>query len=220
MPPHRVALRPVSVPRGVAGWCVIVLCAGVIVLWLDGSAHAQDGTAAVHSHSLRQDDTALHEIDRAQRLRDLFLITSEEGWGYFEEMERHAERRRFISHYRKAALRRLRSWSLDLFAAEWPDGLGFGDHGGNAPRADTWASRAFDWLVDGTDLELAYGGGDGLTFSLGRDLDWRGGGWLVGSRVEVNPLAGEVALDLDLGRTSVGCSVSRDTATVSWTIPF
>ena len=220
MPLHRVALRPFLVPCGVARWWVIALCAGMIVLWLDGSACAQDGTAAVHSHSLHQDDTALQQIDRAQRLRDLFLITSEEGLGYFEELERHAERRRFISHYRKAALRRLRSWSLDLFAAEWPDGLGFGDHRGEAPRPDTWVGRALDWLVSGTDVELAYGGGAGLTFSLGRDLDWQGGGWLVGSRVEVNPVMGEVALDLDLGRTSVGCSVSRDEAIVSWSIPF
>ena len=70
-------------------------------------------------------------------------------------------------------------------------------------------------------MELGYGAGNGLSLTFGRDLDWRGPPWLVRSRVEVDPVGGEMTLDFDLRRTSVACALARDgEATLSWTIPF
>jgi len=207
---------------GRVGWsCVAVLCTVAVLLGIDRSAYADDGVTAVHSHSLRQDDTTLLEMDREQRLRDLALVTPEEGLGYFEELERRRHRTRFVSHYRKMALRQVRSWSLDLFAGEWSEDSSSADGPGPEPAGGTWLSRTMDWLVNGTDVELGYGAGNGLSVSFGRDLDWRGPAWLVKSRVEVDPLIGEVLLDLDLRRTSVLCEVTQGgEAKVSWKIPF
>jgi len=218
--PYRVDLCLVPFPSRVGWSCAVVLCTVVFLLVLDRSARADDG-GTVHSHSLRQNDTTLLEIDRERRLRDRFLVTPEEGLGYFEEIERQRHRRHFVGHYRKVALRRVRDWSLDLFAGEWSDGLSFANGHGEAPGEGTWVGRAIDRLVNGTDVELGYGAGDGLSVSFGRDLDWRGPVWLVRSRVEVDPLVGEMTLDFHLRRTSVACAVSRDgDATVSWTLPF
>jgi len=218
---HRLDLFLVPLPGGLGWWCLMALCTVVMVPAIAGSARAEDGVNAVRSQSLRQDDTTLLEFDRERRMRDLFLVTHEEGLGYFEEIERQRRRRRFVSHYRKLALRQVRSWSLGLFADEWSDGLSLAEGHGAAPGSGTWVSRTIDRLVNGTDVELAYGAGDGLTFSVGRDLDWWRPAWLVRSRVEVDPLAGEVMLDFDLRRTSVACAVTDGGgATISWTIPF
>jgi len=199
----------------------MALCAVVIVPAIAGSARAEEGVKGVHSHSLRQDDTTLLQMDREQRLRDLFLVPPEEGLGYFEEIERQRHRHRFISHYRKIALRQVRSWSLDLFTGEWSDGLSSSAGHEAESGTGTWVSRTIDRLVNGTDVELGYGAGNGLSVTFGRDLGWRGPPWLVRSRVEVDPLGGEMALDFDLRRTSVACALTRDgEATVSWKIPF
>jgi hypothetical protein len=184
-----------------------------------GAARAEEG--AVHSHSLHQADTPLLQMDRERRLRDLSLVTPEEGLGYFEDRERRRHRSRFISHYRKLALRQVRSWSLDLFAGEWSDGSSSTYGQGTEPGGGTWLGRTIGWLVNGTDVDLGYGTGNGLSVSFGRDLDWQGPAWLVGSRLEVDPLLGEVFLDFDLRRTSVVCEVTRDgEAKVAWKIPF
>jgi len=199
----------------------MTLCTVVIVLVIAGSACAEEAVKGVRSHSLRQDDTALLAIDRERRLRDLFLVTPEEGLGYFEEIERQRQQRRFIGHYRKLALRQVRSWSLDLFTGEWSEGLLGADDHRVEPGSGTWVTRTIDRLVNGTDVELGYGAGNGLSVTFGRDLDWRGPPWLVRSRVEVDPVGGEMALDFDLRRTSVACALTRDgEATFSWTIPF
>jgi len=217
---RRVDLCLVPSPGGVGWWCLMGLCTVGIVLGVRVSARAEEGATGVLSHSLRQADTTLLQMDREQRLRDLFLVTPEEGLGHFEEMERQRNRRRFISHYRKIALRQVRSWSLDLFAREGSDGLSFADEGVE-PGSGTWVTRTIDRLVNGTDVELGYGAGNGLSVTFGRDLDWRGPPWLVRSRVEVDPVGGEMTLDFELRRISVACAWTRDGETMfSWTIPF
>ena len=221
MSPYYVGLCLVPFPCTVGWWCAVAVCTAVIVLGIERSARADDGGTAVHSHSLRQDDTTLLEMDREWRLRDLALVTPEEGLGYFEELERRRHRSRFISHYRKMALRQVRSWSPDLFAGEWSDDPSFADGHGAEPGGGPWLSRTIGWLASGTDVEVGYGAGNGLSVSFGRDLDWRGPAWLVKSRVEFDPLIGEILLDLDLRRTSLVCEVTQGgEAKVSWRIPF
>jgi hypothetical protein len=200
--------------------------AGMVLLLLygQGLAEAQEATQAIHSHSLRAPSPQPNaRIER--ELRDLYAINEEEGIGYFEALERRHQRHTFIGHYRKVTLRRLRDWSLDLAPGEWsspassatsdspddPAGIGGGG----------WAAELVDQVVNETDVELRYGGGDGLTVSFGRDLDVHGPDWLRGSRVEIDPISGDMEVDLDLRTTSVTCGISTGGgARISWCIPF
>jgi hypothetical protein len=198
----------------------------LLLLFGHGFAQAEDATQAVHSRSLRVPSTQ-PDVRIEKELRDLYAINEEEGVGYFEALEQRQQRHSLIGHYRKVTLRRLRDWSLDLVPGEWssdgspavadgqegPADAGVGGSGG------AWGF--VDQVINETDVELRYGGGDGLTVSFGRDLDLRGPDWLRGSRVEVNPISGEVEVDFDLRTTSVTCGVSTDGgARVSWSIPF
>jgi hypothetical protein len=202
-------------------WSVAALA--LVLLLVPDLAEAQQSGQVVRSHSLGSSAPRQH-VDIERGYRDLYAVTEEEGVGYFEGRERRRQRRAFIGHYRTATLRKLRDWSLDLVPGEWsedessavsdgPSSAGVGGRG--------WAAQLFDQVVNETDVELRYGGGDGLTFFLGRDLDFHGPDWLRGGRVEVNPVNGEMEVDFDLRRTSVTCGIATGgSASVKWRIPF
>ena len=202
--------------------------ASLVLLLLYGQslAEAQDATQAVHTHSLRA-PSPHPDVGIEKELRDLYAINEEEGLGYFEALERRHQRHELIGHYRKVSLRRLRDWSLDLMPGGWP--LDGSSNAGDVPPGASgagiggsgWAAGFVDHVINETDVELRYGGGDGLAVSFGRDLDLHGPDWLRGSRVEVDPLNGDLEVDLDLRTTSVTCGISTGGgARISWSIPF
>jgi len=215
-----------SVSRHIRAKVGSVAGIALLLLFGHGLAEAQDAEQAIHSHSLRA-PSPQPEVDIERQFHDLYAITEEEGVGYFEELERRRQRRAFLGHYRKATLRRLRDWSLDLFPGEWPTEESSAISGGtDGPTSagvggSGWAAEFVDHVINETDVELRYGGEESLTFSLGRDLDLHGPDWLRGSRVEFNPITGEMEVDFDLRTTSVTCGVSTaGGASISWSIPF
>jgi hypothetical protein len=214
------------VSRGKRANVYVAGALGLLVAFGNGVAGAQSAGQTIHSQSLRA-PSPQPQLGIERELRDLYAITEEEGIGYFEEQDRRRRRHAFIGHYRKATLRKVRDWSLDLVPGEWSEGEAstVSGEGAGASGASVggggWATRFVDQVINETDVELRYGGGDGLAVLFGRDLELHGPDWLRGSRVEVSPITGEVEVDFDLRSTSLSCGLSTGgAASISWSIPF